>query len=110
MKMKTNEKGSFCAIVRDLLPLYEDGALSPESERLVKAHLAGCEGCRNYRAILRESSKESPEAPLRSPDEEGYAAIARRYKKNRRRYFGSAALLCAVCLGTAAYFILKEDK
>ena len=107
--METN-KNSRCAVVRDLLPLFEDGALSRESETLVKAHLAGCESCRAYRKSLRECGKEVPEAPLRSPDEDGYAAIARRYKKNRRRYFGSAAILCAACLGTAAYFILKEDK
>ena len=107
--METN-KNNRCAIVRDLLPLFEDGALSAESEALVKAHLCGCESCRAYRKSLRESGKAEKEAPLRSPDEAGYAAIARRYKKNRRRYFGSAAILCAACLGTAAYFILKEDK
>jgi hypothetical protein len=41
-----------CAIVRDLLPLYVEGLLSPESVALVEAHLAVCEACRQKREEL----------------------------------------------------------
>ena len=33
-----------CAVCRDLMPLVQDGVASPESEALVKAHLAACPG------------------------------------------------------------------
>ena len=30
---------SYCEVIRDLLPLYQDGACSEESRGLVEAHL-----------------------------------------------------------------------
>ncbi len=39
---------SFCPAVKDLLPLYEDGALSRETEELVSGHLRQCGACRAY--------------------------------------------------------------
>ena len=38
-----------CAVCRDLIPLVQDGVASPESEALVKAHLAACPACRALR-------------------------------------------------------------
>lgn len=35
-----------CNIIKDLLPLYAESLLSPESEELVKKHLENCEECR----------------------------------------------------------------
>ncbi|MBR2381609.1 MAG: zf-HC2 domain-containing protein [Clostridia bacterium] len=35
-----------CNIIKDLLPLYAENLLSPESEELVKKHLDECEECR----------------------------------------------------------------
>ena len=35
-----------CAVVQDLMPLVRDGVASPESEMLVKAHIATCPDCR----------------------------------------------------------------
>ena len=39
-----------CAVCRDLIPLVQDGVASPESEALVKAHLAACPACRALRS------------------------------------------------------------
>lgn len=36
-----------CAIVKDLLPLYQEEMTSPETGEFVKEHLAGCEDCRS---------------------------------------------------------------
>lgn len=36
-----------CAIVKDLLPLYQEEMTSPETGEFVKEHLAGCENCRS---------------------------------------------------------------
>ena len=110
--METSEKKNCCEIARDLLPLYEDGALSPASENFLSSHLASCEGCRRYRALLRENEKaETPACgEERSADEKEYAAIARRYKKNRRLWIGAAVLLCTVSLGYSIYSGLKDEK
>ena len=35
-----------CAIVKDLLPLYQEELTSPETGEFVKEHLDGCESCR----------------------------------------------------------------
>jgi len=41
-----------CEIIRDLLPLYVDGALSDASAALVREHLRECHPCRlNYRQL-----------------------------------------------------------
>ena len=41
-----------CDVILDLLPLYIDGCCSEESSRLVEAHLAVCEKCRDARAQM----------------------------------------------------------
>ena len=35
-----------CAIVQDLLVLYEDNVLPDESRQMVAGHIRGCEDCR----------------------------------------------------------------
>ena len=35
-----------CALAQDLMPLYTEGMLSPESREALEEHLAGCEACR----------------------------------------------------------------
>lgn len=44
-----------CKVIRDLLPLYIDGALSDESRALVEKHLAECEECRKALSQMREA-------------------------------------------------------
>ena len=45
-----------CGIVRDLLPLYQEGALRPDSVELVEEHLKTCPDCRAEREKLRKSA------------------------------------------------------
>ncbi|MDD2234529.1 MAG: zf-HC2 domain-containing protein [Desulfitobacteriaceae bacterium] len=43
-----------CNIVKDLLPLYVDGALSEETAKAVQAHIEMCESCReDYRVLAK---------------------------------------------------------
>ena len=35
-----------CALAQDLMPVYTEGMLSPESREALEEHLAGCEACR----------------------------------------------------------------
>ena len=45
-----------CYLIRDLLPLYDDNALCPESREIVENHLKHCEGCRK---ALRQTRKQA---------------------------------------------------
>ena len=38
-------KNRECAIVQDLLVLYEDGMLQEESMQMIEEHIRGCEEC-----------------------------------------------------------------
>ncbi len=42
-----------CALVRDLLPLFVDGAVSDESRSFIEEHLKGCDACRRELDALR---------------------------------------------------------
>ena len=70
-----------CDIIRDLLPLYVDGALSDASTELVREHLRECHPCRlNYRQ-LKPVIKNAIPAPLDSHAE--YSEFLRRLRSRR---------------------------
>ena len=61
-----------CSIVRDLLPLYVEDMVSPDTAEFVGEHLAACETCQAEYQRLRQPpdvapppQEERPEAPLR---------------------------------------------
>lgn len=61
-----------CSIVRDLLPLYVEDMVSPETAEFVGEHLKSCETCQAEVQRLRQppdvtppAQEERPEAPLR---------------------------------------------
>ena len=35
-----------CEIIKDLLPLYQDGICSDESRKLIEEHLQSCDECK----------------------------------------------------------------
>ena len=90
MKEAAEIKKIPCAVCRDLMPLVQDGVASPESEALVKAHLAACPACR----ALRQGA-DAPAVPeLPAPDD------GKILQKLRRRY--STHLLMLAFAGIAA--------
>lgn len=58
-----------CSIAQDLLPLYAENMVKPETKEFVERHLAECESCRNELDALRAGTDApAPEvqlAPLR---------------------------------------------
>ena len=72
-----------CEIVRDLLPLYEDGLCSEESRRAVEEHLATCEACRK---LLPEDPAETGSPAAGSEREDGVLrGISQEWKRQKRR-------------------------
>lgn len=57
-----------CSVVRDLLPLYAENMVSPDTEEYITRHLQGCDACRREYAHTREprpAQEMAGAAPLR---------------------------------------------
>ena len=48
-----------CEVVRDLIPMYNDGTCSEESAKQIKSHIDGCEDCRRYCDACRRAEKKA---------------------------------------------------
>lgn len=91
---------SFCPAVKDLLPLYEDGALSRETEELVSGHLRQCGACRAY---YEEMKGVEPDREEETEERMRYRKIAKRIHHRR---LGAAGLVLLLCMGI---FIVKTQ-
>lgn len=63
-----------CGVIRDLLPLYEDGAASEETTQLVREHIKDCPACREELRKMR--------VPVSMPAEED-RELWERYKRRQ---------------------------
>ncbi|NBI82762.1 zf-HC2 domain-containing protein [Clostridiaceae bacterium] len=86
-----------CEIVRDLLPLYADDAVSDASRALVEAHLEACENCRKVLENCRAQVKIPPEST---------ADPLKKVKRRQIRRIALAALAAVACaaLVSGMYF------
>lgn len=85
-----------CEIVRDILPLYVDGACSEASTEMIKEHLETCADCR---AIYEQMCSHTNEDILQKEKD---GVIARHEKtekkKSRRRIVFVSVFVASVCL------------
>lgn len=79
-----------CEIVKDMLVLYADDALTDESTNAVREHLAACEDCSTF---LEKIRKDKVSATEKAEIE----AKAREYKKRRKKILRTV-ICSAVCL------------
>lgn len=89
-----------CEIIRDLLPLYHDGACSAQSRAAVEAHLGGCAACA---AQLHEIETPLEVAGLREPRAGALRMRKAKNKLMRRTAFSILPML--VALGVLAAFL-----
>ncbi len=93
---------SACNIVRDLMPLYYDAAISASSRQAVRAHLRTCPQCRAYFSTLRRSAHTATPSipPMASSD---ISALLKRAKKHeiRRRAAFAGLFAASLALGVA---------
>ena len=95
-----------CSVIRDLLPLYQDGVCSPESRQLVEEHLEECETCR---AEWERMSAPIPTAHPQVEERNVAQAASSAWKRGRRRAFSkgfviAAVLVAVTCLCIAILF------
>lgn len=86
-----------CSVVKDLLPLYVDDALSPDSRAVVEEHLEGCEGCTEYYHLLK--TWERDHIKMKSADDK---AVLKKIKGRIKRRRLAAILATAVCVAALA--------
>lgn len=79
-----------CSIVRDLLPLYLEDMVSPETAQYVADHLADCEACQGELDSLKEVS------PVEILENQDSAAPFQKFMKRMNRQFHSFAYLLII--------------
>ena len=86
-----------CAVIRDLLPLYTEKLVEPETQQLVEEHLADCAGCREKLSALHEKAEPVIEtaAPLLN--------LKKQLRVRRWRAVAIAALAVFILLFTCFY-------
>lgn len=84
-----------CGVIRDLLPLYEDGVASEETTQLVREHLKDCPACQEELRKMR--------VPVSMPAEKD-GELWERYKRrqNQLRRKKNLRITCVLCLLAAA--------
>ncbi len=85
---------SECDLIRDLLPLYQDGVASEASRNAVDEHLLSCRECRSYKKGL--DSEHFLQTELAADDETiAFAKVAKRIKK-RKMYLSACLALFVI--------------
>ena len=84
------DKNKECSVIKDLIPLYKEDALSELSVQVVKEHIEKCDACRKYKEYIFNDSQKAelnynniPEAEKVETQE--YKKIAKRLKKRKVR-------------------------
>ena len=90
-----------CNSVRDLLPLYADHLLSPETEAEVKAHLEECAECRE---VYERMTAPEPEIPETGDEVDYLKKVRRKWKK---AVVIAAAVIAVAAAATLAAFLLR---
>lgn len=86
-----------CKLTADLLPLYADDLLSPESRQYVEAHLKACDRCRAELKAMRSApplGRQEPVADLQ--DEDRIAAGLALQLKQRMRMLQTSYLVAVL--------------
>lgn len=95
-----------CSVIRDLLPLYQDGVCSPESRQLVEEHMEECPQCRvEWERMSAPLATDHPQVEERTVAQ----AASFAWKRGRRRAFSkgfviAAVLVAVTCLCMAIVF------
>lgn len=91
-----------CAVVQDLLVLYEDDVLREESKEMIEEHIRGCEECMQvYENIGRElPAVESVPEPSEEEQEDAAVRVMKKLSKRISRKTGVilVSVVAALCV------------
>jgi hypothetical protein len=102
--MSDKGRNTNCNIVKDLLPLYVDGALSAESKRMVEEHLQICKECsgereRMERDVIPPVATENITAPINS--------LKKSYFKSALQVTAIGVVFVLVCCALVESWLLR---
>ncbi|MBR6579685.1 MAG: zf-HC2 domain-containing protein [Ruminococcus sp.] len=92
-----------CKIIKDLIPLSEEGLCSEESKAMIEEHIKDCESCR---MLCEKMPVDSKSAPV--PDEkETFKKVNRKMKKLTWKFWICGVILLAI-LGGLGYLTFGQ--
>ena len=87
-----------CSMIRDLLPLYDEQAVSPETAEIIREHLETCEECRTYDRHSKKVAHVLTDDNVRCNYH--YTDVVRRIRRSSLLEYAAGALILAVaCYG-----------
>ena len=98
-----------CAIVQDLLVLYEDNVLQEESRQMVEEHIRGCEECMKIYENGRKDLKVS-DIQKESSEEEQTDQAARIMKKFKKRMSYKSMAVLGVILAVILLAVVVVNE
>lgn len=85
-----------CSVVRDLLPLYVEDMVNPETAQYVSEHLAECDECRTELAKLKNGVELSEIEKKAQVDTEDTKPFKKMMKRMNRQFYGLAYSLVII--------------
>lgn len=96
-----------CSVVKDLIPMYAEGLVSPETKEFINEHCRDCENCRKLLENLAKYPDEKE--PTDSKKEKVWTEIASKERKKKKwnLFFYILPVIIAI-LVVAGYIFLKK--
>lgn len=94
-----------CYLVEDLLPLYADHLVAPQTEADIQAHLSHCKSC-----TLKYQSMTAPLEPPKQADDAGGIQFLKKERRMERRKIFAAVICCLVLFLGVFYWIAFRQQ
>jgi len=95
-----------CNIIRDILPLYVESMVSADTSAFVAEHLEKCAECRAAMETMKiTTDPEQAACAAQSSDTAPLKAISKRWGKRNRIMIGATALITALAVLFATFFV-----
>jgi len=91
-----------CCIIKDLLPLYADNAISEKSHEIIEEHLHSCESCSEFLGTIKKSKRSRPKKELPRESQ----AMRNIAKMMRRRLLKRISMIVGVFLLAIFLFLV----
>ena len=94
-----------CYLVEDLLPLYADHLVAPQTEADIQAHLSHCKSC-----SLKYQSMTAPlETPKQADDAGGIQFLKKERRMERRKIFAAVVCCLVLFLGVFYWIVFRQQ-
>lgn len=94
----------FCALVRDLMPLYQEGGISELSQKIIENHLKYCHACRQFKDETSKNVFEQLQVEELEPSKE------KKFLLKAKKVVTSLAVILSITLITSTVFSYQVGK